>query len=101
MGEGLAAFRVPRLGAGESHEEPFTIPTRRRGVVVVGPVTSIRGDWLGIVRRKQRWNEPVDLYVHPRTTALDSDAIGFIRDVETAFADVVAASWDMCPTVAS
>ena len=77
VGEGLAAFRVPRLGAGESHEEPFTIPTRRRGVVVVGPVTSIRGDWLGIVRRRQRWNEPVDLYVHPRTTALDSDAIGF------------------------
>ena len=35
VGEGLAAFRVPRLGAGESHEEPFTIPTRRRGVVVV------------------------------------------------------------------
>ena len=34
VGEGLAAFRVPRLGAGESHEEPFTIPTRRRGVVV-------------------------------------------------------------------
>ena len=92
VGEGLAAFRVPRLGAGESHEEPFTIPTRRRGVVVVGPVTSIRGDWLGIVRRKQRWNEPVDLYVHPRTTALDSDAIGFIRDVEGAVTQELSSS---------
>ena len=92
VGEGLAAFRVPRLGAGESHEEPFTIPTRRRGVVVVGPVTSIRGDWLGIVRRRQRWNEPVDLYVHPRTTALDSDAIGFIRDVEGAVTQELSSS---------
>lgn len=82
VGQGLAAFMVPRLALGQDHREAFTIPTHRRGVIAVGPVTSVRGDALGLVRREQRWHDPVDLYVHPRTVSLDSNAVGFIRDVE-------------------
>ena len=33
-----------------------------------------------------------NLYVHPRTTALDSDAIGFIRDVEGAVTQELSSS---------
>ena len=35
-------------------------------------VTSVRGDALGLLRRTQRWTDPLDLYIHPRTVTLDS-----------------------------
>lgn len=92
VGSALAAFRVPRLGPAEVHEEAFTIPTHRRGVIVVGPVTSVRGDALGFVRRVQKWSEPVDLFVHPRTIGLDSATVGFIRDVEGATTQELSSS---------
>ena len=92
VGRGLAVFRVPRLGAGQTHEEVFTVPTRRRGLVTVGPVTSVRGDALGLVRRTQRWTDPLDLYIHPRTTALDTTALGFIRDIEGAVTQDLSSS---------
>ncbi|SPT52960.1 Uncharacterized conserved protein (some members contain a von Willebrand factor type A (vWA) domain) [Actinomyces bovis] len=92
VGTGLAVFNVPRLAGKTSHQEVFTIPTRRRGVIVVGPVTSVRGDPLGLLRRKQRWNEPVELFVHPRTTTIDAEAIGFIRDNEGAVTQELSSS---------
>ena len=92
VGAGLAAFHVPRLASGEVHEEVFTIPTRRRGLVTVGPVTSVRGDALGLLRRTQRWTDPLDLYIHPRTVTLDSNAIGFIRDIEGAVTQDLSSS---------
>ena len=84
VGQGLAVFDIPRLSLGAEHQEVFTVPTRHRGVITVGPVRSIRGDVLGLVRRSQNWTEPVDLFIHPRTVNLDSTAIGFIRDIEGA-----------------
>ncbi|MDO4783619.1 MAG: DUF58 domain-containing protein [Propionibacteriaceae bacterium] len=92
VGNALAAFRVPRLGVSEAHEEAFTIPTHRRGVIVVGPVTSVRGDALGFVRRVQRWSDPVSLFVHPRTIGLDSATVGFIRDIEGATTQELSSS---------
>ena len=84
VGQGLAVFDIPRISPGSEHQEVFTVPTRHRGVITVGPVRSIRGDALGLVRRSQNWTEPVDLFIHPRTVNLDSTAIGFIRDIEGA-----------------
>ncbi|QQM67711.1 DUF58 domain-containing protein [Actinomyces weissii] len=92
VGAGTAVFQVPRLAGKASHEEVFTIPTRRRGVIVVGPVTSVRGDPVGLLRRRQRWNEPVELFVHPRTTAIDAESIGFIRDIEGAVTQELSSS---------
>lgn len=82
VGRGMAAFRVPRLGADDEHEELFMIPTSRRGVVQVGPVLSVRDDPLRLLRREVRWTDPQDLYVHPRTVNLDGSSSGFLRDVE-------------------
>ena len=92
VGAGLATFHVPRLAPGAEHEEVFTIPTRRRGLVTVGPVTSVRGDALGLMRRAQRWTDPIDLYIHPRTVGLDSTALGFIRDIEGAVTQDLSSS---------
>ena len=51
VGAGANSFLCPPLGRGESHEEVFAIATTRRGIVAVGPASTIRGDSLGLVRR--------------------------------------------------
>lgn len=82
VGTGVAEFEIPSLGAGEQHEELLVLPTERRGVIPVGPATSVRGDPLGLLRRAVPWTEPVPLFVHPRTTALGHLGAGFLRDLE-------------------
>ena len=75
-------FRMPRLAPGEEHDELFTVPTRRRAVLTLGPVTSVRSDPLGALRREIAWTEPELLYVHPRVVTLDSETTGLLRDLE-------------------
>ena len=78
----VASFDLPALGRHDEHEELFAVPTRRRGVIPVGPVVSVRADPLHLLRRAQRWTEQVELFVHPRTVVIDSGHAGFLKDVE-------------------
>jgi uncharacterized protein (DUF58 family) len=82
VGAGRGVFAVGRLAAGESVEELFAIPTNKRGVLAVGPVSVVRGDPLGLLERVHRRDQPVDLYVHPRTVAFEGQSLGFFRDLE-------------------
>ena len=82
VGPVTARFALPALSPGGEHDELFAIPTDRRGVLVVGPVRSVRGDPFGLIRRAVQWTEPEDLYVHPRTTRLGSASAGFLHDLE-------------------
>src|SRR5690606_7768590 len=82
VGEGVAAFEVGTLGAGERFEEPFVVPTTRRSVIPVGPARSVKGDPLGIARREVVSGSRIDLYVHPRTTVLPPLSAGWVRDLE-------------------
>ena len=82
VGSATAQFMVPRLPAGEMHEELFAVPTKRRAVLVVGPVRSVRDDPLSLMRRQVTWAKEQELYVHPRTVRLDEAASGFLRDLE-------------------
>ncbi|PWH05046.1 DUF58 domain-containing protein [Brachybacterium endophyticum] len=82
VGAARAQFLVPRLGAGAGHEELFAVPTRRRAVLVVGPVRSVRDDPLSLMRRQVTWAKAQELYVHPRTVRLDEAASGYLRDLE-------------------
>ncbi|GAA4373504.1 DUF58 domain-containing protein [Paeniglutamicibacter cryotolerans] len=82
VGRAVARFRVPRLTAGQTHQDLFTIPTARRAVLLVGPVRTVRQDPFGLLRRAVRWTGAVELFVHPVTTALDGASAGFIRDLE-------------------
>jgi len=82
VGRGVAQFSVPSLGPGEAHDELYTLPTLQRAVVQVGPVSSVRSDPLGLVRRERRWPEVEELFIHPRTTRLDRLGAGFLRDLE-------------------
>lgn len=82
VGPVTAKFALPGLDPGAEHDELFAIPTDRRGVLPVGPVRSVRGDPLGLIRRAVQWTEPEELYVHPRTIRLGSASAGYLHDLE-------------------
>ncbi|MFH5823504.1 DUF58 domain-containing protein [Georgenia sp. AZ-5] len=82
VGTAEVAFPLPGLPRGGEHEEVFAIPTARRAVIPVGPVRSVRGDPLGLVRRAVSWTQVHELYVHPRTVGLASGAAGLLHDLE-------------------
>jgi uncharacterized protein (DUF58 family) len=82
VGPGRGVFGIRHLAPGEQVEELFAIPTHRRAVLPVGPVSIVRGDPLGLFERVDSRDEPVDLYVHPRTVRFDGQSLGFVRDLE-------------------
>lgn len=86
VGAGEVTFVSPALGAAgtehATHEEVFAVPTDRRGVIEVGPVSSVRGDPLGLLRRSVAWTDVKELFVHPRTVRLSSTAAGYLHDLE-------------------
>jgi uncharacterized protein (DUF58 family) len=82
VGAGRAAFELPALAPGALHEELFAIPTAHRAVLDVGPVTAVRADPLGLLRRERHLSEMDTLYVHPKTLRVDGSAAGLVRDLE-------------------
>lgn len=82
IGARVAPLHVPTLQSGATHHENVPIPTTRRAVLPVGPVRSVLGDPLGLVRRERLWTGSEDLFVHPRYTPLAPFSTGWIRDLE-------------------
>lgn len=82
VGVGLARFAVPSLAPEGTHDELFTLPTIRRAVLPVGPLSTVRSDPLGMIRRERRWGRIEELFIHPRTHRLDRLGAGFLRDLE-------------------
>ena len=54
----------------------------RRGVVPIGPATTVRGDPVGLLRREHAFADVHTVFVHPRTVDLPSTSAGFVRDLE-------------------
>lgn len=82
IGAGLAEFLMPSLRHGAQFEDVFIVPTRRRGVIGIGPVRTVRADPIGLFRKERVWAERISLYVHPLTIPIPSMSTGFIRDLE-------------------
>ncbi len=92
VGSGIVEVAVPLLRRGAQHIETVTIPTPRRGIIEIGPLRSVRADPLALLRREATWAQTRELFVHPRTSALPTSSVGFIRDLEgQASADLVDA----------
>ncbi|MDN5795267.1 MAG: DUF58 domain-containing protein [Intrasporangium sp.] len=92
VGLSAARFVLPPLPPGTSHEELFVVPTSRRGVIRIGPATTVQGDPLGLLRRTLRWTEQTELFVHPSTVALESLGAGLLRDLEGSTTEDVSMS---------
>lgn len=92
VGGGGIAFALPPLRSGATHSELFVVPTERRGVIAVGPVTTVRGDAAGLFRRELSWSQATEVFVHPRVTPLEPLAAGLVRDLEGRTAQNVSMS---------
>ena len=82
VGESVARFTLPPLTPGSTFEDLVVIPTQRRSVISLGPVTTQRGDPFGVVRREVTWTEASELFVHPLTVPLEPLGAGLLRDLE-------------------
>jgi len=82
VGAGLVEFGVPLLRPGHHISQPLDIPGMRRGIVTVGPATTVRSDPIGLLRREHAFEDVHEVFVHPRTTSLPSTSAGLIRDLE-------------------
>lgn len=82
IGQGLTDVHVPLMRAGAVHEELVSVPAFQRGVIDVGPVTTVRTDPLGVLKREVAWADIHRLYVHPVTVPIPSTSAGFVRDLE-------------------
>ncbi|HNQ05729.1 MAG TPA: DUF58 domain-containing protein [Tetrasphaera sp.] len=82
VGSGVASFDLPALAKDADHEVLFSVPTRQRGVIAIGPVRSVRGDPLGLLRRMREWTGAHTLYVHPATVPIEASTKGFLKDIE-------------------
>lgn len=92
VGTGGTAFDLPLLRSGGTTEELFVVPTETRGVIPVGPVTSVRGDPVGLYRREIAWSEITEVIVHPEITLLESFGAGLMRDLEGSTVNQVSMS---------
>lgn len=82
VGDEEQIIPVPLLRKGAQHRISFPIRTPKRGVIPVGPPTTVQGDPLGITRRTVTFGGQQLMHVHPRRVALESGAHGLLRDLE-------------------
>ena len=92
VGVSAARYTTPLLGAGEPYDDWVTIPTSQRGVVLVGPVRTQRGDPFGMIRRQVVWTDSVELFIHPAVVAIDELGTGLLRDLEGQTTQDISAS---------
>jgi len=82
VGDALRELTVPLLGPHHGVTLPVTVPTERRGVINVGPLTVARQDPLGMLRREMTWRDVHRVHVHPKTVLLPPNSAGLVRDLE-------------------
>lgn len=82
VGDALREVPVPMLGPHQSASLPVAVPTNRRGVIQIGPLTVAKQDPLALLRRELTWRERHLLHVHPRTVLLPPNSAGLVRDLE-------------------
>jgi uncharacterized protein (DUF58 family) len=92
VGDGVRRFDLPASAPGTARREVFTIGTGRRGVIAVGPATTVRGDPFGLLRRAAPLAGMRELLVHPVTVPLRPLAGGLLRDLEGRTTDDVSMS---------
>lgn len=82
IGEAIEEFPIPLLRAGETKHLPFELSGKPRGVLKVGPITTVRTDPVGTLRKETKLLEAMDVHVYPQTRVLPPTVIGYMRDLE-------------------
>jgi len=82
VGQGLVDLGLPLMRPGQVFNEEVVIPAQRRGVLDIGPVTTVRTDPVGLLSHEMHWADIRRLFIHPMTVSVPSTNTGFIRDLE-------------------
>ncbi|MEU9826337.1 DUF58 domain-containing protein [Micromonospora chersina] len=78
----LVPVPVLRLRPGRDTEVRYPVPTRRRGVVPVGPLRVTRRDPLGLVALARAYGDTAPVWVHPRIHPLSAVPTGAGRSLD-------------------
>jgi uncharacterized protein (DUF58 family) len=78
----VETFALPSVAGQGLWRDTFPVVGARRGVITIGPATTVRGDPLGLLERRVRWTDVTSLYVHPATIPLAPLGTGLLRDLE-------------------
>jgi uncharacterized protein (DUF58 family) len=71
-----------RLRPGRDTTVEYPVPTRRRGVVPVGPLRVTRGDPLGLIELSRTYGGAATVWVHPRIHLLRAVPAGMARSLD-------------------
>lgn len=78
----MVPLPVPAIAARSAFANTLPLPTSRRGVMTIGPITVVRSDPVALVRRDALLADAVEFTVHPETVTLPPSGTGLIRDLE-------------------
>ena len=92
IGRGSGEFLVPPISGNGTWNESFSVMTKRRGVINVGPARTVRMDGLGLLRRVRSWDDTILVHVHPPTVRFSFDATGMQMDVEGVASEKLTSS---------
>ncbi|GAA0512775.1 hypothetical protein Ade02nite_88180 [Paractinoplanes deccanensis] len=81
-GGGAVPVPLLRLRPGRDTTVEYPVPTRRRGVVPVGPLRVTRGDPLGLVTLARTYGGIAQVWVHPRIHLLRVVPAGMTRSLD-------------------
>lgn len=87
IGNTVLPVTVPSLRPQGEHQSFYQLPTERRAKVQIGPAEVVRGDPLGLLRRRVGHAPATTLWVHPRWSLIEALPNGFAKDLEGPTSD--------------
>ena len=81
-GADTVTLDLPPLRPGDQHTSTYRLPTRRRGVYQVGPLTLAQTDPFGLIARRRSFGDSATLWVHPRSHPVPPNRAGANLEVD-------------------